>query len=107
MHRFKVGQEVVAVRDHSQGFFKKGDEFIVDGYACCPKCGEPCIHLKGINIIDDSICNGLNGCIHRERNVRASFAESSFAPKQSLSDAIEYRLSVSIKELEVKEYQQQ
>lgn len=28
---FYIGQEIVAIKDHSQGVFKKGDEFIVKG----------------------------------------------------------------------------
>lgn len=47
---FKPGQEIVAVKDHSQGAFKKGDVFIVKGIGT-PGCnchsfvvdiGKPC-----------------------------------------------------------------
>lgn len=35
---FFIGQEVVAIKDHSKGSFKKGDEFKITGlFKCC--CG--------------------------------------------------------------------
>ena len=98
MHRFKVGQEVVAIKNHQQGDFKKGDEFIVDGLTCCPKCGRYRIQLIGFYRIVNTF-HGDGGCNYVTENVRESFAEIAFVPKQSLSDAIEYRLSVSIPEL--------
>lgn len=37
--KFYVGQKVVAVKDHSQGVFKKGDSFSVSGvYPAVCKC---------------------------------------------------------------------
>lgn len=31
MNKFYIGQKIVAIKDHSQGIFKKGDEFTVLG----------------------------------------------------------------------------
>lgn len=43
---FYVGQEVEAIKDHSQGAFKKGDRFIVDEVlkSTC-KCGCWCVKV--------------------------------------------------------------
>lgn len=36
MSKFYIGQKIVAIKDHSQGIFKKGDEFVVlDIKKCC------------------------------------------------------------------------
>lgn len=37
MSKFYIGQKIVAIKDHSQGIFKKGDEFVVLGSKniCC------------------------------------------------------------------------
>lgn len=34
---FYIGQKVVAIKDHTQGYFNKGDEFVVKGIekTCC------------------------------------------------------------------------
>jgi len=99
MHRFKVGQEVVAVKRNIVSNIKIGDEFTVEGLTCCPGCGDAEIFLKGKTKIYDVTSCSPNGCNQHSYNVRESYAESAFAPKQSLSEAIEYRLTVSIPEL--------
>lgn len=105
MPRFKIGQRVVAIRDHSQGLFKKGDEFIVDGFMCCPKCGEPCVYLTEFNDIEDGFKHSACGFRIFEPT-RVGYAESSFAPLHNHGEAIEYRLSVSLPELtEIKKEQ--
>lgn len=45
MSKFYIGQKVVAIKDHSQGIFKKGDEFTVLGIGECCNTG-----LVNINI---------------------------------------------------------
>lgn len=37
MSKFYIGQKIVAIKDHSQGIFKKGDEFTVRNIikSCC------------------------------------------------------------------------
>lgn len=106
MSRFKIGQKVVAIKDHSQGVFKKGDEFIVDGFTCCPSCGNPCIYLNGKTEVVKWHCRPM-GC-GANYILRESFSEFMFAPLQNNADAIEYKISVSIPELiTIKEYQNQ
>lgn len=103
MSRFKLGQRVVAIVNQSQGVFKKGDEFVVDGFACCSQCGSPCINLVGFDRIVNSICE-----CRQKKIIREMYTEKLFAPLSNISDAIEYRLSVSIPELtEIKELQNQ
>ena len=109
MHRFRIGQKVVALYNHSLGRFKKGDEFTVESLTCCPSCGTNFIILSELKKIVNSECNGkrFSGCGFTQLRVRQRYNEICFAPLQNNADAIEYRLNVSIKELEVKEYQNQ
>lgn len=83
----------------------KGDIYTISALKCCPGCGLPTVELVEINRITNLGC--YPGCQTIVNNVRSAMAETCFAPLQSNSDAIEYRLNVSIKELEVKEYQNQ
>jgi len=78
---FYVGQEVVAIRDHSQGIFKKGQEFVIRGIkkGCCG------IDLDiGMNeSVYISVCDCgretiEHGCLW--------FNSNRFSPKQQLSE---------------------
>jgi hypothetical protein len=78
---FYIGQEVVAILDHSQGDYKKGDEFVVRGIrkGCCfidLDIGK--LHNGYINCI---YCNSLNPA-----NGVMWYHSRAFAPKQQLSD---------------------
>ena len=84
MSKFKLGQEIVAIKYQPEGKFKKGDEFIVDGLSCCNKCGLPCVYLKGLY---NNVRNIHSACGGRFSG-REMFAESDFAPKQSFADSI-------------------
>jgi len=86
MSRFKIGQRVVAVKDHSQGEFKKGDEFIVDGFSCCENCGKQRINLLGFDSPTTIRCK--NGCDHIGSYKRIEFSKYLFAPLQSFGDHI-------------------
>lgn len=57
MSKFKLGQEIIAIENHPQGWFKKGDEFIVDGFNCCNKCGAPSVYLKGLVTVNKILDN--------------------------------------------------
>lgn len=104
MSRFKLGQRVVAVRTNNANNIIKNSEYIVDGFGCCSTCGEPCIYLKGFDRIATLTHNGG----HKEARTREKYLERNFAPLSNISDAVEYRLSVSIPELtEIKELQNQ
>lgn len=103
MHRFKVGQKVVAVKSHSGGEFKIGDIFIVDELNCCCKCGLSTICLNG----KDEYCIVVCSCNYTGAG-REHYTEMCFEPIQNISDAVEYKMKVSIPELtEIKEYQNQ
>lgn len=100
MHRFKVGQKVVAIRNSDT--WKSGQVFTVEFLSCCIKCGEPNIKLTELNGI------GVNCCACDTRLNHHEFHERNFAPIQSTTDAIEYKMKVSIPELiTLKQYQEQ
>lgn len=87
---FYVGQRVVAVRNHPQGYFKIGDEFTVLEIAeyCCGVCIR----------IDDNMDMHVGTCItHGEEPPRNGrfFDQVCFAPIQDLGamtfeDAIKF-----------------
>lgn len=93
MSKFKIGDEIVAIKNHSLGRFKIGDEFIVDGFSCCPNCGKRTIYLKGINLIVNTNCY----CECVMKSVRAQYAESSFEKKKSFGQSITEKI---VEELE-------
>lgn len=76
--KFYVGQKIIAIRDHSQGVFKKGDKFIVKGL------GKECCH----NIVDIGVntqkpkfrCSCGNTGIKTHN--KSMFAEECFKPLQ-------------------------
>ena len=108
MSKFKVGDEIVAIRTHSGGDYVKGEHYTVDGFTVCPNCGYPCIYLKGYNKIGTP-GHTYKGCgwISIEKQ-RIFYGESNFEKLMEFSDAIEYKLKVSIPELtEIKELQNQ
>lgn len=53
---FKVGQEVVCVRNHSQLVIKKGQQFIVLGLDKC-ECGKWIVDI-GVPVRDYTLCKG-------------------------------------------------
>ncbi|HET8963745.1 MAG TPA: hypothetical protein VFM99_07605 [Chitinophagales bacterium] len=74
---FFVGQRVVAIKDHSQGVFKNGDEFVIT--SIFPGC---CQWLVTIGIpvnLDKTECT-LCGTIHNSPKKERYFGSSSFAP---------------------------
>lgn len=109
MSKFKFGETVVAKLNLMKGdevVSKKGDEHIVDGFACCPKCGHSAINIQAFPFkanVDLNCCNG--GSLH---DVRPLFSEDSFEKPISLFEGISYRMKVTIPELvKIKEYQNQ
>jgi len=80
---FYVGQEVVAIKDHSQGRFKKGQEFVILGIK------KGCKHYPllidiGVkeSVMYESHCNE---CSHKIFDNILWFCASCFTPKQQLS----------------------
>lgn len=104
MHRFKIGQKVVAIRDHSKRLYIKGKTYTIETLWSCQNCFVEGVSLSEVGGTVKSRCVGC-GAISIDR---LTFFESSFAPLQSTSDACQYKLKVSIPELiTIKEYQEQ
>lgn len=108
MHRFKVGQKVVALVNRRSTLgtvsIEKGREYTVIGLTCCQSCGKPEVIIKGQNA---KVMCECGKCKHESPRT-ASFNQDHFAPLQNNADAIEYKLKVSIPELtEIKELQNQ
>jgi len=89
---FYVGQKVVAIRDHSQKLFKKGQEFIVLNVKepFC-KCGIQQVDIGIPSPVCITICHDC--CKEFQNNGIAWFCNTSFAPletyRESYSIAIE------------------
>jgi len=79
---FYIGQKVVAIRNHSIGKFKKGQEFIVlDIMKDC--CG------YSIKIYNDTIKTRMYCPIHgkaKYTTIGAYYLQTSFAPVQEIGD---------------------
>jgi hypothetical protein len=78
-----IGQEIVAIRDHSQGVFKKGDEFVIKGLGSpmC-KCKEVVIDIgkKKLHYLWE--CPDCDVSYFKKSDT-LWFSERSFAPKES------------------------
>ena len=85
-----IGQDIVAIKDHTGGLFKRGDEFKIKGL-----CESPCkckSRIKGAILIDigytDSRYSGTQciscGLVHNE----FWFREYRFAPLDPIKEAI-------------------
>lgn len=81
MAKFFVGQRVVAIREHSQGKFRKGIEYIIRGNykPCCTNLVD--IGVIGTGILSNCVCNK----IFESPDETHWFDENSFAPVE-LSD---------------------
>jgi len=81
MSNFKIGQEVVCIKSHSMGFFKKGEEFTIQGIKiekCC-KLITLDIGLKFDYVNGECVCGNTTEWDNY-------FSSSLFAPKQELSN---------------------
>lgn len=83
---FHVGQEVVAIKNHSQGRYKIGDEFIVEEIipSNC-KCGGWVISIGLTNDVPGTDCLTCYKEIHPTKIV---FHTKNFAPKHSYGEFI-------------------
>jgi len=85
--KWYIGQPIVAIRNHSQGIFKKGQEFSISGIRLCP-CG--CNMIQ----IDISIKSGTewecDKSKYREHTAIWWLSERNFAPlDQDISELTE------------------
>lgn len=73
-----IGQPIVAIRNHSQGFFRKGDEFVIRGLkqGCCPAVGV----LINIGVTTDRTVTHCPACNFRKPVADHFFSEICFAP---------------------------
>ncbi len=85
-NQFYVGQEVVAIKDHPEGRFKKGQEFKIQGIrqSCCTIQVNIGIKYDFKNYNGYSICSK---CMSQTKSDGYSwYNQMSFAPKQHLSN---------------------
>lgn len=94
-----IGQRIVAVRSHSQGKFKKGDEFTIKGLrsSFC-KCKEVEIDI-GINGGGNGMLCPMCGMDTEDGNVHW-FSEIMFAPLQDHPDLSETTYEDIMQEIE-------
>lgn len=68
MNKFYIGQKIVAIKDHSQGIFKKGDEFtVLDVRDSLCKCNNYDVHI-GIFDYVTLFEECSNSCFKKFRN---------------------------------------
>lgn len=101
MSKFNIGQRVVAVRDHSQGFYKKGQQFNIHGIRP-PDC--KClvysidIGIKTTSSLDRSWCPRCD-VINIVNDNKHWFFEDAFAPIEPRSVEIDEAIIQQAKEL--------
>lgn len=76
---FFVGQEVVAIKDHSQGTFKKGDEFLIQGIK-----EDCCLITLDVGIRTGKGIMNCRHCGNRKEN-DDYYDSNCFSPKQEFS----------------------
>lgn len=98
---YKKGDRIVALKDHSDGLFKIGDEFICTGFTSCD-CGRLCTTIdRRLSWVSATVCPDC-----RKMHVPEAYYAQQFIKKPSHGELIEYRLKVSAPELiEIKEPQ--
>jgi len=97
---FYVGQRIVAVKSHSQGVFKKGDEFILKAITQRP-CGCSGLYLD-IGIRSGRRIGACNKCGNVYESMEWWFCESSFSPLDYTEEEInEVNINELIEELEL------
>lgn len=88
MSKFYIGQKIVAIKDHSQGKFKKGDEFTVFGFGNTCSCGVICIDI-GIKTVNSDLRCTTCGVVDTNLTGIHYFNETSFAPIELSSTTFE------------------
>ena len=77
---FFIGQEVVAIKDHSEGNFKKGNEFVILGIK-----EDCCLITLDVGIRTDKDFMKCVFCGNRKLNDNY-YGSNCFSPKQQLSE---------------------
>lgn len=92
-----IGQEIVAVKNHSHDYFKKGQEFVIIGLRKSPcSCGHTEINIGIAAPPQGTYCTKCKQ-VDNEHTI-FWFCESSFAPKLSLTESEEAYIEEVIKE---------
>ncbi len=86
MCNFKIGQEVVAIKDHIKGRFKKGQIFQIEGLQASKcSCGHVLLNIGLPRIYTHSGCKVCNYVYHNDSSYMW-FNYSNFAPLQTDSE---------------------
>lgn len=92
---FYVGQKVVAIKDHSQGAFRKGETFVVIEVIRCPcNCKYWVIDIG--KIWTESEFSRCRICEHRIKGFLSYYNASCFAPIESQFHSITFEQVVEI-----------
>ena len=95
MSRFYIGQKVVAIKDHSQGMFKKGDEFTI--LDITKRCCRSLVDIGIKSIYETAICIDCRTVVKATPN--ALFTESCFAPIELSETTFEDVIAILNKDL--------
>lgn len=93
---WKVGDSVMAVGT-IPGFIEKGKEYTIDGFGCCPKCGQSGVSVKEVK---DKAGVHFNCCDIKIRGIRTIFAKKTFI-RPDLSSLTQYREEISVREITI------
>jgi hypothetical protein len=83
---FKKGQKIVAIKDHSQGMFHKGDVFTVLGVSHSPCCK---LEVVDIGLMTPNGWLACRGCNHTRESEIAWIKARCFVPIQEEFQPIE------------------
>lgn len=79
---FYVGQRVVALKDHSQGMYKKGDRFIIASIYKATCCDIWLVEIGILSVHNHWKCVICKTGGQKRRSDQAVFNSGSFAPIQ-------------------------
>lgn len=90
---FYIGQKVVAIKNHSQGLFKRDDDFVIRGLR---KSG--CCNIWLVDIGRKTSCGIIkcNGCGFAERSEIGWYAAKLFAPIESKFESISFEKVIEL-----------
>ncbi len=81
MQPFYVGQEVIGIKDHSQGYIKKGEHYTISGIMSGCKCTKNVVTVA--EIAGNNRFSGCNHCNHFFSETGIWLSEKLFAPIQT------------------------
>lgn len=96
-NEWKIGDTVLCIETNPSKNVIAGNEYVIDGFTCCPKCGQPEVYIKGLNHIVKHI---HLGCGYIGHGVQQKFIRRRFV-KPDLSSLTAYRSTVTVREISV------